>query len=57
MPDNVDIESLNIKELLVDYANRQGIDGDLVLSLYKALLNNENWKELLDEYYNTKFRG
>ena len=50
IPD-VDIESINIKELLVDYANKQGIDGDLVLSLYKALVNNENWKDLLDEYY------
>jgi len=56
LPD-VDIESINIKELLVDYANKQGIDGDLVLSLYKALINNENWKDILDEYYNTKFRG
>ncbi|XRO74727.1 DNA repair exonuclease [Methanocaldococcus sp. 28A] len=52
---DIDIESINIKELLLDYANKQNLDGDLVLNLYKSLVNNEDWKELLDNYYKKFF--
>ncbi|ACV24481.1 DNA repair exonuclease [Methanocaldococcus fervens] len=51
----VDVESIDIKKVLLDYAKKQKLDGNLVLNLYKSLINDENWKELLDNYYKTKF--
>jgi hypothetical protein len=51
--EDIDIESMNIKELLLDYAKKQNLDENLVLNLYNTLTDNGNWKELLDNYYKT----
>ena len=53
--EDVDIESMNIKELLMSYAKDQKLDEHLVLNLYNTLVDDGNWKELLDNYYKTKF--
>ncbi|NPA62549.1 MAG: exonuclease SbcCD subunit D [Methanococci archaeon] len=55
--DDLDIEAIDIKKTLIEYANKQGVDGNLVLELYKCLLTNDDWKHLLQNYYNSKFRG
>ena len=53
--EDVDIESMNVKELLMSYAKNQKLDEHLVLNLYNTLVDDGNWKELLDNYYKTKF--
>ena len=53
--EDVDIESMNVKELLMSYAKNQKLDEHLVLNLYNTLVDNGNWKEILDNYYKTKF--
>ncbi|ENN96490.1 metallophosphoesterase [Methanocaldococcus villosus KIN24-T80] len=50
--DEIDtVETLDIKELLIKYANNNKLNGEFVYLLYRKLINNEDWRDIVDNFY------